>query len=375
MSRDVLRVLTEARPVELDPEARVDEATRTAELARAMAGTRDAHRGRARRVRPVWVLGLAGATAAAALVATAVVPDDPAAPRGPAPVALDARTVLLAAADRTAATPEGTGAYWHSRTLHRNHFPVTEGGRRYTIEVTQAVDSWTPARPKAKQWSRTQNLGFRPASAADRAEWQKAGSPTRVKVFMPISPRLKRLKPAAFDAAPGKAQVQSSPLVDGDKVYWIGRNVTMKQVRSLPTTPATLRKELLRWYKGHDTESNTPMPRDRWLFEVGGLLVTDLPVTAKTRAAAFRMLAELPGVRSIGKVRDAQGRTGVAVAATERTPNGVLQRRLVIDPARGAALASETIVLEPAGVNAELPPNSLLGSSTFTTTWTDKPLS
>jgi hypothetical protein len=87
-----------------------------------------------------------------------------------------------------------------------------------------------------------------------------------------------------------------------------------------------------------------------------------LPVTPAVRAALYRMLAGLPGVRSLGPVTDAGGRAGVAVAlsgrysgcgqesalhsggGTEERPtfaSCVVEQRLVIDPASGMPLAQE----------------------------------
>ncbi len=138
---------------------------------------------------------------------------------------------------------------------------------------------------------------------------------------MPTSPKQKgRLKSFTAKTAPGRPEVSSSPLVDGDKVFWLGRNVTMKDLRSLPSDPKRLKAELLRWYKGHGTESNDPMSSDEWLYQVARGLVMDMPVKPEVRAAGFRMLAALPAVKSVGKVQDPQGRTGNAIAVDEKTP-------------------------------------------------------
>src|SRR5688500_18372841 len=90
MTRDVLRMLAEARPQELDPEAPVDEATRRAELTRAMtvpprSAARSVMAPARRRIRPMWGLGLVGAAAAAALVVatTATGPGDSGTGAGP----------------------------------------------------------------------------------------------------------------------------------------------------------------------------------------------------------------------------------------------------------------------------------------------------
>ena len=53
-----------------------------------------------------------------------------------------------------------------------------------------------------------------------------------------------------------------------------------------------------------------------YLFQVPAVL--DMPVTPAVRAALYRLLAGVPGVRSLGTVTDVAGQQGVAVAHTEK---------------------------------------------------------
>lgn len=83
--------------------------------------------------------------------------------------------------------------------------------------------------------------------------------------------------------------------------------------------------------------------KDAFVFFSGAAIVLDLPVPAPVRAAAYRMLAGLSGVASVGRVTDALGRSGIAVGYTRRGDGGVdSQQRLIIDPATGQALAQES---------------------------------
>jgi hypothetical protein len=71
--------------------------------------------------------------------------------------------------------------------------------------------------------------------------------------------------------------------------------------------------------------------------------VLDLPVTSQVRAAAYKMIAGLKGITTLGTVTDQHGRKGVAVAYTRRGDAGALgQTRLIIDPRTGHALAKES---------------------------------
>ncbi|MBO2449139.1 CU044_5270 family protein [Actinomadura barringtoniae] len=399
MNGDVLRTVAEARPDELDPGVPVDAATRERELTRAMAGAPRAAgaaglvRGpaRRRRVGPAWgmSLGLLGAAAAVAVGVATTSGGGDGSGHGKRPVPpsaggeiqaqpMSARTVLLSAA--TSAEKQSNavgGAFWHQTTVQRDYSPVGKGPGAYVIVSTQRAEGWAPATtgPKARQWSRQQNLGSGPATAKDKAAWARAGSPSKFEVSFPSSPKGGKLKNATLNAAPGKVEISSSALPDGDKIFWLGRNVTMKDLRGLPTTPKQLKASLLKWYGGHDTESDSiPMASDDWLQRVAGGMITDMPITPQVRAAAFRMLAGLDSVKAVGPVKDAEGRTGTALVSVEKTRNGVLEHRLIIDEAKGVALGSEVVILKPGGVNALLPAGTRLQSTSIVgTDWTDAP--
>lgn len=383
---DVLRTLREARPAELNPDAPVGDEVRRAELARAMAapagsGVREVRTPRRSRVRPAWGLGLAGAVAAASVGVVAVASGgsdgDPKAP-GHRPQAggqpLDARTVLLAAAEKLDGASEPGGSFWHKSTVGTSSWLARgQGGERYTVLLMERSDEWAPGRPGGKMIGRVQRLGVKPASPADAAAYRRAGSPKTLSLQVPIQPSGKGgYKAMKVSTGPGPAETSSTPLVGGDKVYWLGRNVTMKQLQSLPDDPARLKKEVLRWYDGHDTESSSvPMKADAWLFRVAGSLVTELPVRPKVRAAAFRMLAGLKTVDSVGKVTDPQGRTGDAIGMTEKGVSGVVRHLLVIDPATGKALADERVLLTPSAKEPRPAGTVLDSSSVMTMEWTD----
>ncbi|MBE1531939.1 CU044_5270 family protein [Actinomadura algeriensis] len=384
---DVLRTLREARPEELNPDAPVDPEVRRAELARAMAEApsgRDAREPRparpVRRAWPVWGLGLAGAAAAAALVVTGLPATDETRPgqeaggsaAAPPVRRLDAGTVLLAAAEKTERRPAGTGAYWHVETIDSTYYEVGEPGARYTVVDRSRQETWTPREPGTRSWTRQQRLGAKAATTADAAAWRAAGSPSTFTLEVPTTPGGGKLKPLRASTAPGPVKTESAPLVDGDKVFWLGRNVTMADLRALPADPAKLEAELLRWYEGHDTEAaGRPMEQDAWLYRTSMGLVMDMPVTPKVRAAALRMLAGLERVEAVGAVEDARGRTGDGVAFDARTALGTVRHRLVIDPKSGRALAQDRVLLKPAA-GVDRPAGTVLSSAAVTAMeWTD----
>ncbi|MBT2234654.1 CU044_5270 family protein [Nonomuraea sp. NEAU-A123] len=364
--------LRAARPAHLG-DTPVDERTRAAELSYAMSRPRSARQKR-RTVRPVWGFSLVGAAAAATAVAVVVSGTGGTTPRAPdaAPatvasstpkVRLSARDILLTAAAKAARQPAGTGAYWHTATVQRTLYAVE--GADYLVMDRQRNERWTPSATRGDLWSSTKPLGARPATAADEEAWKQAGSPAEI----PVKPR-----PMTLSTSPRKMSTGHSPLTDGDKVFWLGRNVTTKDLRGLPSDPAKLKAWLLRSYERNSTESSSdPTPADTWLFSVSAGLITDMPVTPQVRGAAFRMLAALDAVDVIENVTDAEGRQGTAVAIEERTKgSGVMENRLIFDQATGRGLAYENVVVKPAGLQSTFEPGTVWYSqAVLEAGWTD----
>jgi hypothetical protein len=168
--------------------------------------------------------------------------------------------------------------------------------------------------------------------------------------------------------------------VGGGDVFWLGRNVTMRELLSLPDTPRALKSWLLASYGGHDTESDsTPESSQGWLFRVATGLISDMPVRPKVRAAAFAMLADLPGVSVTRGVRTADGGIGTAVGIEEVSkakatdPTGGLNLdRLVFDESTGRPLQTDSIVVKPGGLQSGLAPGTVWTITTIGQIgWTD----
>ncbi len=373
--------LRAARPAHLDTP--VDADTRARELNHAFAQPRRPRRKTSpfRNARPMWGLGLAGAVTAAAVAIAGLpggTPSSPVAPAAASPsatVVLDARTVLLSAASQSEAQQEKAGDWWTSETVQR-HVSRVQGEPLYSVYEISRSKTWTPYAPGGEQVSRSQRLGFEFPSPEDEAAWKQAGSPSKVSVAAP--------KPAAagapgyasypIDRGPGKESTGRSRLVDGDKVFWLGKNVTMKELQGLPHDPDRLKAWLLRSYKGHDTESSSvPMTSDAWLYRVATGLIADMPVTPKVRGAAFRMLADLKTVQVVADVTDFNGRPGTAVTMKEKANGAVLLDRLLFDRATGRALQTDGVVVEPGGYQKDLPAGTVWNAVTITSSgWSDE---
>jgi hypothetical protein len=346
--RDVLQVLAEARPRRLDPE--------TAPPALVLPA--DARHDRARRrVTPERLVGglALAAAATAAVVTTAGVATAPlrippgsavaTGPDAPGRAVVPVADVLLVAAEQ-AERAEGaaTGRYWVSRLEAGGLEEVGPPGDRYRIRVGTAQQIWVARSAADQSWLVLRSLGARPAGPADTAAWRRDGSPSSWEIGAP-TPIGGGDKRRAVAAAEGTAS--GHPIGTGSDVFALGEtNVSQRQLDALPSDPAKLTAALLRFHTGGG--GDLPTDRDAWLFAVGSELVLQLPVRPAVRAAAYRMLGGLDGVRALGAVTDLEGRRGQAVAVTRTDPDGSrLEERLIVDPRSGAALAGEVRYLTP----------------------------
>ncbi|MGW3661206.1 CU044_5270 family protein [Streptomyces sp. NPDC005151] len=327
MKNDILHRLTAARPAHLDPDGPTPSPVREEELAtfttrpRATRTARTTARPRRAGRSLVPGLALATATAVAALVITDTVPQKP----GPAPSATSGSgsQILLAAASHVEQQPAGSGTYWyveeHLGSLHK--FP----GKNYTVAARTEQRYWTAA-AENKQWSQLLDLGARPATKADEAAWKADGSPTSWN-----------LKGETFTYA-GKGEIQHDAPGGIADVVTMG-DLPLRLLATLPTDEQALRKRLFALV---DKDYNAPEEiLDRIVVDTAVRLATTLPSTPALRAAAYRLLAAEPGVRSLGDVKDHTGRTGYAVALP--SPHEPAELRLIFDKSTGMPLGTETV--------------------------------
>jgi len=354
-SRDLAGLLARSRPARLDPPPNRHDAEAVAAIT---ADERPAVRHaepRARRT-PGRVLAAAAAVVAVAVTGGAIASrdtsPDPAVGAGstsaPAAAPGDAGLLLLAAAERSDTAASGGGRYLTLQTEYGAAVPVSTADGSYTM-LSRSIDQYWLARTDAdRSWVIAQSLGATPATAADEAAWQRAGSPTVVNVTEP--------KPHELRTTPGRVHGNT---VNPANLFAIGsRNMTQKQLDALPTNPAALRKLLISTFDGGG--GDMPTDRTQWLLGVTASLVVGLPVSNPVRAAAYRVLAELPGVRDLGAVRDVRGRAGQAVAFVEDGPrSGSFEVRLIIDVHTGQALAQERRPVRPRGRWSWIAPGAL----------------
>jgi hypothetical protein len=352
MKTDLMKTLAEARPPQLDPPG---TPPCPVPLHEAIAPAR-----RARRFRPATLIP-AGALAAAAVAAVVAVSTDAPTTTGggsttEAARPMTASQLLLTAAEHTGTDSPGTGRYLVTRVEDASVLTVGADGATYRMTIRSADETWLSRSGREAGRVITQPLGLTPLAPADVAAWQAAGSPRQVQVRKPLPDG--KLGPGS----PVKvtAGARQSSRADG-AAYAIGdTNVSVRDLEKLPSTPEALRTALLGYF--HGGGGDLPTDRQQWLLTVGTSLITELPVSGPVRAAAFRLIADLPGVRSLGPVTDRKGRPGQGFAYTATSPvTGAIEHRFVIDAATGRALGQESRVVTPGGTTATREAGSLLG--------------
>lgn len=361
---DVLKVLADARPDELDPSRLVDPARQREELARIVAEATDGHAARFLAPRRRSAFRPLGAAALAAVAASVVAvstldwqepADRPTAqPRssaetqsstGPgADIRADGHIELLSAA-KQAESSVAEGTYWQTTTRSQNVDIAVEKGHLFAVRST-ATEKWSVGVRPGTGSLMVSGLDSvaEPRTAADEARWHAAGSPRTVLVEIANKTGTSKI---GFTMGTGRPMVVRTNV--DDKIYAVGpRNVSYNDLRALPSTSGELRRYLERLYaqdNGADTGSSG---RSAWMLRQAVNLVT-MPVKPGVRAAAYRVMADLPGVRVTGRVTDPLGREGVGVdfPITYRGPLGTTRQRLIVDPSTGAMLSDELVLVEP----------------------------
>ncbi|MEU0075539.1 CU044_5270 family protein [Streptomyces sp. NPDC006332] len=368
---DVMKVLAGARPDELDPSRLADSPRQRADLARILAGATDTRAARSRvpgrlrsGIRPFGTMAALAAVAASAVVVSTLDGDplgvrpgaDPrsssaaagpgaATSDGQGDLRVDGRLELLSAAKK-AETSTAEGTYWQTTTRSEDVNVVgAAGGKGQLFAVRDTGTSkWSVGvRPETRS---LMVLGLdavtAPRTQQDEARWRAAGSPATVEAEVRGNEEGGTL---GYTMGPRRPTVVRTDA--DDKIYALGpQNVTYQDLRELPSDSGELRRELERRY-GQDSGAETK-DRTAYVLRLAADLIT-MPVKPAVRAAAYRVMAEQPGVRGLGHVTDPLGREGVGVAfpGTQATPLGSVEQRLVVDPSTGEMLCEQLVLVEP----------------------------
>lgn len=261
-----------------------------------------------------------------------------------------ARSVLLAAAVRAESAPT-TGTYWHVRSMSESTLQHTfgQGDDRYTLEQLSVQEKWATRDGQGWQGERS---WVRPKTPADEAAWRRDGAPSKLCTGMTDTdpPR-----PICFHTAPGTASLVRDYFAF--EVNEGHETETFAQLQQLPSDP----DQLLHWLiadnkRELDPSAGPDIINGNVAQELAGI-IEYLPVSPDVRAAAFRALAEMPNVTSLGPTQDKLGRPGIGIEIALGKgyvvrPDGVMcghcppettGDELIIDPATSNVLAEEIL--------------------------------
>ncbi|NGO46746.1 CU044_5270 family protein [Streptomyces ureilyticus] len=369
---DVMKVLASARPDELDPSRLADTPRQRDDLARILAGATDSRAARSRvpgrrwtGIRPLGTVAALTAVAASAVVLSTLDGDpfgvSPGAPPqtsstaagpgsstsgGQGDVRVDGRLELLSVAKK-AGTPAAEGTYWQTTTRSEDVNVVSAAGGKGQLFAVRDTST--------AQWSVGVRRGTRslmvsgvdavtaPRTKEDEARWRAAGSPGTVEAEVTGNEEGGTLGYTMGTRPPMVMRTDAD-----DKIYALGpRNVSYQDLRELPSDSGELRRQLEKLH-GEDSGADAGVGRTAYVLRQAADLIT-MPVKPAVRAAAYRVMAEMPGVRGLGSVSDPLGREGVGftMPGTPQTPLGSVEQRLVVDPSTGAMLSEQLVLVEP----------------------------
>ncbi|KAB2350875.1 CU044_5270 family protein [Actinomadura rudentiformis] len=334
------------------------------------AGVSPQRRRRAFRLPSTFKLPMVSLAAVAAVAAGSVavltLPSDSAGTGtgGPGKVGAPGNALLVAA---TSVEKGKAGKYWHSSSIRGEIFAAGKSAAdHYKIVSLQRSEGWMGR--DGNSWWGNQDLPDRPWTDQDKQKWQAAGSPSQLEVPSAEGPVVMFLKGASTGMS-----VRPSP-PDDDGVFY---GLTQKQFAALPAEPAQLENALLN-LKGHWRAYQPDGPeqpmralrgkaRSRALSDVAESLLATAPTPPALRAATYRMLAALPGVKAEGRTTDPLGRTGTAISLpvdstvplglyTAPKQLGTYRRQWIIDPGTGTLLAVRDLVVTPPRGSRKLRP-------------------
>jgi hypothetical protein len=299
-------------------------------------GDRPARGGRLTR-RSAWAgAGVAITAGAAVLAGILVAPGTGTHQARAAAPAPSARAILLAAAAKAAAA-SSAGQYWRVETVSASVSAAGPDAHPFAVEQRWSPSvSWDARSPSQRSWT-LPAAGYTtvPATAGARAAWLADGSPAL---------------PAA--SSPQQAWWQTG----GGVGYFGNSSPTLAQFQALPSSPAGLaaavRNAALRQQETGERAIRAfgSLPGlSQFMFGIYVQLLKWDPITPQVRAAVFRDIATLPGVRSVGKITDPLGRSGYGIAMTAPEPaaGSGEEEVLVISPGSGSLLADEYLAVGP----------------------------
>ncbi|WP_444961112.1 CU044_5270 family protein [Nocardiopsis sp. M1B1] len=229
-----------------------------------------------------------------------------------------------------ARSQEADGGAWYVRTVRGSSRSAGSGEDRYGIYGLQTWETWT-VMEGGTTTDRVVSTDWSLLRQEDRDAWERDGRPT--------------YWPTDHEAQGGEVPPDVSGLGSADEsqgvAYALGTEVvTFEELQALSPDPEELSELLLLSpSEGATVDEN-----------MGAIaLMLEYPFPPEVRAGVYTVLARLPGARPLEGVTDVSGRPAVGLAYHAGSgESGAYEQRLLFDPATGALLSDELVVLEPA---------------------------
>ena len=214
--------------------------------------------------------------------------------------------------------------------------------------VSTTKEVWTSRDGRTRVREALSQVDF--LSGADQRRWETAGSPP----------------PYAYDPSEHDVRRDGAgrPLKEFESRSWRGRHAfaNVPKLAKLPTEPAALRLAIERRPPG-----SSPSPAGSRRGAVTGERLIEIlaePITSPAlRTAAFRALAELPGIDRERGVADIAGRRGEALAWVRDRGFG---RRIIFDPHTSKLLAEAEMIFGPPSTNEYgVPPGTVFRETAY----------
>ncbi|MFG6195078.1 CU044_5270 family protein [Nonomuraea sp. JJY05] len=253
--------------------------------------------------------------------------------------------LLDTAAERAAAQQDASGRYWRVEGYVLGEEIIGSRERPYRIKTRAQSSRWVPRDPAEALVLAERGMPSVPASAVDEDAWRRAGAPELCGNDTDCE----------NDTAPlGRTRYMFMPSnwPFGEE----GLTLPVNELLTLPQEPGALKEQLLSFWPAYSKSmANWPSPpagaalprKDSWLLGLSLDLLQYGPLSAGTRAALYRMVADLPGTRALGRVRDAEGRWGLAVGWTDVLADGQTERRLIVNETDGDLLSIQHVIVKP----------------------------
>jgi hypothetical protein len=225
-----------------------------------------------------------------------------------------------------------SGQYLYSKiqTVQGETFALgsNKPSRQFDITFVETIQRWQASNGTGRELI-TYNTKPQFTTPASRAGWIASGRPS-------ITP--------PTNTPSGQLEISLASL-------GIGK---IPNVSALPTNPSALQAAIRGRGKGvpssvRDNVDNSTTPAGVFGTAAGILETPSVGSSPSLRSALFEVMANVPGVKLLGRVTDRMGRVGIGVAAPQSDGD---RTEIIVDAATGQILQTEDVVVDSGKITA-----------------------